>query len=163
MKNLTALIGWILLVAGLGVYLCGIIFAIFFPIEDTQNGQVVMLMPEALETVTTSVGAILLTNLGAVLGISIVKPNNGLARVAMKSISVPEPITMREAIQIAAVLLYIISLLACGIKWGIATFKQEPDPVVALIPQYAKTLIGVITAYIAFVLAINSNTNTNNN
>ncbi|RKR82092.1 hypothetical protein BDD43_2259 [Mucilaginibacter gracilis] len=160
MKNLTALIGWLLLFTGLALYLYGIAFAIFFPIEVIEAGKpTAVRMPEALETLTTGIGAILLTNLGAVLGISITRPAAALARVALapqQIPEIPEPMTRRELIQAAAVLIYIISLVACAIAWAAATFKEKPDPIVTLIPQYGKTLIGVITAYLAFVLAINA-------
>lgn len=158
MKNIAAIIGWLLLIAGLGAYVFGIVFAIFFPIKTMEAGVMVYKIPEALETLTTSIGAILLTNLGAVLGISIAKPDASLSRIALapQKAPLPAPVTKREWIQIVAVLVYVITLIACGIAWAIASFKANPDPIVALIPQYAKTLIGVITAYVAFVLAINS-------
>lgn len=160
MKNLTAIIGWILLVSGLTVYVYGISYAIFFPIEVQEKSTTILKIPETLETFTTSVGAILLTNLGAVLGISVVAPNAPIARIALSPAAfatVPTPISMREKIQVVAILIYVISLMACTLAWGVATFKAHPAPVAALIPQYGKTFIGVITAYLAFTLAINQN------
>ncbi|MBE5322284.1 hypothetical protein IM793_24255 [Pedobacter sp. MR2016-19] len=162
MKNVIALIGWLLLLSGLAVYLYGVTFAIFFSTSVVENGTKVLKIPDALETVITTIGAILLTNLGAILGISIMKPNAAIAKIAMvgKDIELPESITVREKNQIAGVLFYIITLIACGVKWASATFKEVPNPVVVLIPQYGKTLIGIITAYLAFVLAVNSRPST---
>lgn len=156
MKNLSAAIGWLLLSVGIAIYIYGIVTAIFNPIvEHPPTGPETKHIPEALETITTTIGAILLTNLGAVLGISISKPQSGLANIAFLSpkISVPDPVTQRELIQFVAVLIYIITLIGCGVDWAVSTFKAKPDAVVELVPQYGKTLLGVITAYLAFVLA----------
>lgn len=154
MKNLTAVTGWLLLIAGMGAYLYGIckaIWPVYLP------GKTEPFYPEMLETITTSIGAILLTNLGAVLGISVTRPNTVMARIRLSpaAIAVPEPASQREKIQIAAVLIYVISLIACSVHWALSTFRATPVAVVSLIPQYGKTLIGVISAYFALVLAVN--------
>ncbi len=73
-----------------------------------------------------------------------------------KDVEIP-PLTKREMIQFAGVLIYIITLAACFIAWAFSSFRSEAhiQPVVPLVEQYGKTLIGVITAYIAFVLGVN--------
>jgi hypothetical protein len=159
MKNLSAILGWLLLLAGLAVYLFGIIDAMFLAKPVTTAGQTILKIPDALETITTSIGAILLTNLGVVLGISVSKPASGLAKLTLidTKIEVPDPVTMREMIQFAAVLVYVVSLIACGVYWAVKGFEISPDKMVALIPQSAKTLLGVISAYLAYVLAVNKN------
>jgi hypothetical protein len=160
MKNVVAIIGWLLLAAGIGSFIYGIYFAIFLSYEVEEHGLTVLKMPETLEAITTGVGAILLTNLGAMLGISITQPAAKTTRIAFAPsamrITVIDPPTIRDWIQTGAVLIYVIALVACGIKWASATFKATPDLVVPLISQNSKTLIGVVSAYFAFVLAINS-------
>ena len=158
MKNLSAAIGWLLLTVALAIYVYGIYTAILnpFAVKSPTGGPDILKMPEALETVTTTIGAILLTNLGVVLGISMTNRQSGLANIAFLSakVDLPDPVTQRELIQFVAVLIYIVTLIACGVDWAVHTFKEKPDAVVELIPQYGKTLLGVITAYLAFVLSV---------
>ncbi|MEO6978242.1 MAG: hypothetical protein ABI113_07670, partial [Mucilaginibacter sp.] len=114
MKNLSSIIGWFLLLIALGLYLYGIYFAIFtVPKKDDH------VLPEILDTLTASIGAILLTNLGAVLGISITQPKSGLAAKAlMAKVELPDPMTRREIIQFTAVLVYLVTLVACFVAWA---------------------------------------------
>ncbi len=71
-------------------------------------------------------------------------------------IEVPPPLTKRELIQYAAVILYLIVLVSCFVSWAYCTFQPDDKvkPVVAIVAQNGKTLIGVIAAYIAFVLSV---------
>ncbi len=159
-KQIPAIIGWLLLAVAFGLYLFGIYYAIFIPDPVIQNGIITgYSIPEPLDTLTTTIGAILLTNLGAVLGIAVSKPGSSLAgkTLIQKGAEVPPPLTKREMIQFAGVLIYIITLAACFIAWAFSSFRSEAhiQPVVPLVEQYGKTLIGVITAYIAFVLGVN--------
>lgn len=160
-KQIPAIIGWLLLAIAFGIYLYGVYYAIFIPdpVYDNARKLIGYTIPEPLATLTTTIGAILLTNLGAVLGISVSQPESALAGKTLISRKIkeePPPLTKRELIQFAAVLIYIVTLLACFITWAHASFRNEDDikPVVPLVEQYGKTLIGVITAYIAFVLGV---------
>lgn len=152
MKNLSSIIGWFLLLIALGLYLYGIYFAIFtVPKKDDH------VLPEILDTLTASIGAILLTNLGAVLGISITQPKSGLAAKAlMAKVELPDPMTRREIIQFTAVLVYLVTLVACFVAWAISGFNDKGENAVAtLVSQNGKMLIGVISAYLAFALGVN--------
>ena len=165
MKQLPSIIGWALLVIALGAYCYGIYYAIFTPdeiITKDPTGKITITglsIPDPLDTLTSTIGAILLTNLGAVLGISITNQTSALAAKTLISrniTQIPPPLSKREMIQLISVLIYIIILVSCFVKWSINTFVK-PDNVklvVPLVQQYGKTLIGVITAYIAFVLGV---------
>ena len=152
MKNPSPLIGWFLLFIAVSLYLFGIYFAIFN--ATPQAGGTDVKLPDVFDTLTASIGAILLTNLGAVLGISVSQPNSGLAgKTLMASANVPAPMTQRETIQFIAVLVYLVALVACFIAWAVNSFREKPEPIAALVSQNGKMLIGVISAYVAFVLA----------
>jgi|GEM_PF-1685494 len=162
MKKIPVIIGWFLLVIVFVLYLYGIFYAIFMP-DEVLNSQKIIIgytIPEPLDTLVSTIGAILLTNLGAVLGISVSQPQSGLAGktlILSKSVKIPDPLTKRELIQIVSVMIYILTLIACFVAWGYSTFGSSEDlkPVVPFVQLYGKTLIGVITAYIAFVLGVN--------
>lgn len=160
MKQLPAIIGWTLLTLAFSLYFYGIYYAIFTPDEivDKVSKNVTGLgIPETLDTLTSTIGAMLLTNFGAVLGISISNKDSGLAKtIIQRNFAVPLPLSQREMIQLFCVVIYLIVLLACFVKWATTAFVSPSSikPVVPLVQQYGKTLIGVVTAYIAFVLGV---------
>ena len=148
-----AITGWVLVIIAFSVYIYGIYFAIYTPLKKGNT----LYIPEPLDSILSTIGAILLTNLGAVLGISVAKPSSGLARMTLignKDAAVQDPITMREILQYCAVILYMIVLVICFFVWAKNTFLPDDkiNPVVSIITQNGKTLFGVIAAYIAFVL-----------
>ncbi|MBL0356522.1 MAG: hypothetical protein IPP72_06310 [Chitinophagaceae bacterium] len=152
-EKIPAITGWVLLLVAFAVYLYGIYFAIWMPIPKGNT----VYIPEPLDSILSSINAILLTNLGAVLGISVAKPSSGLARMTMirsNAAIVQDPTTMREVIQYCAVIIYLIVLVVCFFVWAQNTFLEEGKikPVVSVITQNGKTLFGVIAAYIAFIL-----------
>jgi hypothetical protein len=155
MKNFSSIIGWFLLLIALGLYLYGVSAAIFnlnlIPQKNAAGGITGYMLPEILDTLTATIGAILLTNLGAVLGISVTQPQSGLAaKTLMTKVALPNPITRREIIQLTAVLVYLVTLVACFIKW--ATNNFDNGNVATLVSQNGKMLIGVISAYVAFAV-----------
>ena len=159
MKQLPAIIGWTLLFMAFAIYVYGISYAVFNPDEilDANKKLIGLSIPEPLDTLTATIGAMLLTNFGAVLGISISSQDSALAKtIIQRNITVPVPLSKREAIQLMGVVIYLIVLIACFVKWAMCSFVKSTDirPVVPLVQQYGKTLIGVITAYIAFILGI---------
>jgi len=162
MKNFSSVIGWFLLLIALGLYLYGVSAALFnlnlIPQKDATGHITGYDLPEILDTLTATIGAILLTNLGAVLGISVMQPTSGMAaKVLITKIDLPDPITRREIIQLIAVLVYLVTLVACFVKWALSNFDNDPakDHVATLVSQNGKMLIGVISAYVAFVLGVN--------
>jgi len=159
MKQLPSFIGWTLLVISLGMYCYGIYYAIFIPdaVTDSSGKIAGLTIPEPLDTLVAAISAILLTNLGAVLGISVTNPSSALAAktlISKNMAEIPPPLSRRDIIQLTCVIIYIVVLLACFIKWAANTFQKpaEVKLVVPFVQQYGKTLIGVITAYLAFVL-----------
>jgi hypothetical protein len=65
----TAFVGWVLIIAAFGFYLYGVADAIYLTLEgkaETYNG--------VLSSSTSSIQALMLTNLGALLGISVTNP-----------------------------------------------------------------------------------------
>ncbi len=63
MKQIPAIIGWFLIFIAFGLYIYGVYFAIFTPLSEGAD----KVLPEPLGLLTTSLGAVFLTNLGAVL------------------------------------------------------------------------------------------------
>jgi hypothetical protein len=155
MKNIPSITGWFLVLLAFGLYVFGIGYGIYqsFPSSGTP-----VPLPDALDIMISSLGAILLTNLGAVLGISVANPSSALAKKIMPSFTneatenVENPMNLREQLQYMAMFIYLLCLTACFICWAVKGFKSDAENVIVLIPQMGKTLIGVITAYLAFIL-----------
>ncbi len=154
-KSLAIIIGWLLLIIAFSIYIYAIYVAIFHPINP--NDPVKIHIPDPLNTLANMLGAILSLNLGAVLGISIVKPKSALAAMTLLNRNEalpPDPVTMRDIIQYIAVIIYLLALIACFIKWCTSSFIETPKPVVELVVQNGKELIGVIVGYTAFVIGV---------
>jgi len=151
MKQIPSIIGWLLLAIAFSAYLYGVYYAIFTPFKGEDDK---LSIPDPLDTLLTTLSAILLTNLGAVLGIAVSNPNSGLAGKTLltRSITVPPPLSQREFIQLIAVLIYLLAMVACFIDWAYSSFRVPLRPIVPFVSVTGKTLIGVITAYVAFVL-----------
>jgi hypothetical protein len=155
MKNIPSITGWFLVLLAFGLYFFGIAYGIYrcFP----SSGAPIPL-PDALDIMISSLGAILLTNLGAVLGISVANPSSALAKKIMPAFTnkavenIENPMNLREQLQYMAMLIYLLCLTACFICWAVKGFKADAQYVIAIIPQMGKTLIGVVTAYLAFIL-----------
>ncbi|MEO6723653.1 MAG: hypothetical protein ABIN67_25015 [Ferruginibacter sp.] len=154
-KQLPAIIGWLLLLIVFVVYIYGIQKAIFDPLTRPDKSKYI---PEPLDNMVSTIATILLTNFGAVLGLAVAKPSSALARMTLigNQVEVPDPITKREIIQYAAVIIYVVVLIACFICWATSTFVEsgKEKPIVSLIMQHGKQLIGLIIAYLAFVLGV---------
>lgn len=152
--QIASLAGWLLVLFTSLIYLYGVGFAIFNPLDKDGSAYI----PEPLDNIVSTIGAILLTNLGAVLGISVAKPNSAFARfpllVGQKGIA-PDPVSQRETIQYIAVIVYMVVLVACFFKWASVAFVKDGDPkkVVPIVIQNGKNLIGVIAAYAAYILS----------
>lgn len=146
-KPIPAIIGWSLLFLALGIYIYGICWGIFM----YDPGKEI----EPLSSIVATINAILLTNLGAVLGIAVTKPDSPLAQrvlIGGNTRDSSEPTTKRESIQYFAVMLYILVLVTCFIAWICTLLEEKKNSISELIVQNGKALIGVITAYLGFVL-----------
>lgn len=163
---ITASVGWILLLGIFGLYAYGLTIAIQLTwIGDIPTGK----YPEALSTAVNAIQALLLTNLGILLGISVTKPNSPVARALMLQPATPpkqqdgdlkaaaltappDPLTLTDQIQMAALAIYIIGLIACTITWIHNDFTSDSSKSVDVVTSSGKMLIGVAITYVTAVL-----------
>jgi hypothetical protein len=148
--------GWLLLISVLGFYSYGIGEAIHLTCADNSEKY-----PDALSTAMGSIQALLLTNLGVLLGISVATPSSGVARslklnFSEESTDASSPLELKDKVQLLAMLIYVVSLVACVVTWVVKVLPhKEPNEVgnvVALINESAKMFIGVALAYLTAVL-----------
>lgn len=154
-----AYVGWLLLASALGFYVYGIFEAVHItlgskPLDDKSYSPV-------LSATMGSIQALLLANLGILLGISISKPGSGVAKQLMLNKSfkedaipdIPPPLELKEKVQLFAMVIYIISLIVCLIIWIKYDFSSDSKDVVSIIPESGKMFLGVILAYLTAVLS----------
>ena len=165
MKNsIASYVGWLLLFSALGFYVYGMQHAIFLSwpnghISSMEQERVkdipdIKFWPE-LATLLSSIQALLLTNLGIVLGIAITNRNSALAKALLinrKGIVPPNPMALKEQIQIFAVIIYILVLIASLITWIHNDFSSSPKEIVSIISESGKMFFGVMLAYLAALL-----------
>jgi hypothetical protein len=157
MKNpIVSLTGWLLLLSALGFYGYGIGKAISLswsltPISDKD-------FPATIATTISTAQALLLTNLGILLGIAITKPTSVMASQLMLSrtkialADVTDPLLIRDKVQLFALVIYILSLITCLVTWIKNDFSSNPAEVVPLVAESGKMFIGVVLAYLTAVL-----------
>ena len=158
MKNLiTTATGWLLLAAALAFYIYGVGQAISLSwgsqeITDTDY-------PKVLATMIGTIQALLLANLGAILGISVTKPNSALSRYVMVGKhtaamvpNIPASLEIKEQLQLFSLICYFLSLSACMVTWIHEGFSTNPKEVVTTVTESGSMFIGVILAYITGVL-----------
>lgn len=164
---ITASICWILLAGIFGLYGYGL----FTAIDLSWKGDIATdAYPDALSTAINSLQALLLTNLGVLLGITVTKPNSTLARTLMpggftRPVSAgtgalpaalpapPNPLTLREQIQLVALVVYIAGLIACTIAWGHDKFTTDTKKIIDVVSTSGKMLIGVAISYLTAILS----------
>ncbi len=151
--SITSLVGWLLLISALLFYTYGIEQAIAISWDGkVTTGD----YPEVLQTCISSIQALLLANLGAVLGISVTKPNSALAQQVLfkpnsssiATAALPAPLELKEKVQLFALIIYILSLIACLIVWIHSKFSTDSKLIVSIIPQSGQMFIGVVLAYL---------------
>lgn len=146
------------------LYLVGIYYAVFDPEEIIEGGKVIgYKIPKPLDIPTTSMGAILLTNFGAVLGISITSPNSVMANKILlgQIVKNSNPPTKTEKIQLLGVIVYLLTLIVCFIKWLVVEFDRDATIklIVPFVEQYGKTLIAIVLAYATLVISEKTRSN----
>jgi hypothetical protein len=155
-------VGWLLVVAAFGFYVYGIYEAIILSWKETDIGE--GQYPEMLSTSIGAIQALLLANLGILLGISIARPKSSVAKSLMLNSSKekavgsipPPPLEIKDKIQLFALVIYIFSLIACLITWGHDSFLSDSKKVVSIISESGKMFIGVVLAYLTAVLSNNN-------
>jgi hypothetical protein len=157
-----AYVGWLLVLVALGFYVYGIYEAVALSWKeiDIEQSQ----YPEVLSTTIGAIQALLLANLGILLGISIARPDSSVAKSLMLSsfkeradgFIPPPPLQIKDKIQLFALVIYIFSLVACLITWGHDSFSTDSKKVVSIISESGKMFIGVVLAYLTAVLSNNN-------
>ncbi len=155
MSKAVAFVGWLLLISALGFYGYGIYAAITQTLSSSESEPIIY--PEFLSTSIGSIQALLLTNLGMLLGISVASPTSNVARFLKLTKQsqgvVSSPIDLKEQIQLFALIAYILSLIACLITWITVGFNTDSKIVVSVITESSKMFIGVVLAYLTVVLS----------
>lgn len=150
-KSIAVLTG-VLIGIGCLAYLAGVAWAC---VESWPSHSGNYEMPHFVTDLVTSISAILATNLGAVLGIGATNPHSSFAQTAAwNPLNIgrnPSP----QVFQTAACYVYIISLVVAGVVWAKRGFITDADQIVSIIPEFTKTLAGVIVGVLA--IALNSN------
>ena len=59
---------------------------------------------------------------------------------------------LKEKIQVLAVIVYILVLIACLITWIHNDFTSSPGEIVSVVSESGKMFLGVILAYLAALL-----------
>ena len=97
----------------------------------------------------TLIGAILATNLGAVMGLSAAKvPGYSL------NIIVSFNNDKVKGLQVIASYIYFISLVIIGFFWFKTGFSKDPEKVVQILPNMTSTFIGIIVGTLAVSLGV---------
>lgn len=113
-----------------------------------EKGQCIV--PPFLSTLITTVSTVLSTNLGAVLGISIAKPDSKLRLSKswnpLSFFDNPSP----SVVQTAACYVYIIALVSFAIAYAHKDFADEG--VVPIIQEQSRTLLGIIAGVFGVIL-----------
>jgi hypothetical protein len=152
--RIAAYVGWLLIAAATAFYFYGIADAICLSWSKVPGSEPIP-YPEVLSTTIGTIQALLLANLGMVLGISITNPKSGLANSLMlnKEVQVDTPLQVKEKVQLVAVVIYVIALIACMITWGVNKFSNDSKDIVPIIAESGKMFIGVVLAYLTAVLS----------
>jgi hypothetical protein len=157
-KLIGSYIGWLLVLSALGFYLYGIIEAINQTLRSTETKSVVY--PAFLSNTIGSLQALLLTNLGVLLGISVTNPDSRVARTLR--LSGPEtkpttnsmsPMELSQIIQLFGLIIFILCLIACLVTWIKKDLVEDSKLVVSVISESGKMFSAVVVAYIAAVFA----------
>lgn len=157
MKKAIIWVGWILIMAAFGFYAYGMGEAIRLSWADAaipQNDY-----SEVLATTVSSMQTLLLANLGMLLGISVANPNSAVANQLLLNRGVnavtnvvPPPLDIKDKIQLVAMVIFVISLIACLITWIRNDFSSESSQVVSVVSGSGKMFLGVVLAYITAAL-----------
>ncbi len=126
------------------LFLGGIIWAGIVSIRNQPET-----MPQFLIQSTTVIGGVLATNLGSVLGLSIISEVGGGVVTASSLTAV----TIHN-IQVGAAWLYAAGLFIAFAFWVANKFSTAPEKVVSTLPELSKTLLGVAVGALAVVLGV---------
>jgi hypothetical protein len=151
-KPIRYLLAFVVMI-GCGAFVYGVYLACYVSwFNPARHGKYEI--PIFLASTVTSIASVLSTNLGAVLGITIIindsKFSQPKAWNLLSLFTDPNPTN----IQTTACYVYILSMLGAAIVWAHRDFENDALRIVYLIPELTKSLLGVIVG----VLAISLNT-----
>jgi hypothetical protein len=160
-KTLLSFAGWLLLIAAVAFYVLGIGKAVsmsWHPLKPEQLKE----FPTFLSSSVSSLQAILITNLGALLGIATKMPNSAIAKQLMiftgggrSGINeIIPPLEAKEKIQLAGVILLILSFIGCMIVWIKRDFVED-NTILPTVVESGKMFIGIVLAYFTLILSKN--------
>ncbi len=122
------------------LYLYGVGMAIYITYTDVPpTGQTELILNPNIVFIVTSIGGVLATNFGAIVGL----PAPELSKSIRLDGDGP------KKVQIIAAYIYVIGLVTALVSWMLESFSEDPKEVVALIPELSKTLIGVFVGTLA--------------
>ncbi|MEO5776688.1 MAG: hypothetical protein ABIQ27_07265 [Flavobacterium sp.] len=124
-------------------YAYGILKACFISLAKIPD---VSKMPAFLSNLITTIGAVLATNLGAILGL----PKTETPSLSPFTFFIEPTVTN---FQITACLIYLLALLVSSVVWGIKNFTTDSTQIVPTLPDQAKTFLGVLVGVLAITLA----------
>ncbi|MBP6416882.1 MAG: hypothetical protein KA330_10530 [Chitinophagaceae bacterium] len=154
-KPIKYLLGFFIFI-GCAIYIFGIVQACIVSWHPDRPPYEI---PVFLSTTVTSIAALLATNLGAVLGISITKSNSLFGEMKtwnpLTVFSDPEPTNFQATV----CYVYVFSLVACGVVWAIRGFEPDTTKIVPLLPEMTKSLLGIIIGALAMALNIKATSN----
>jgi hypothetical protein len=151
-QKVASMVGWLLVISAMAFYSYGLVEAITITLSITETN--IKNYPEFLSTTMASIQAMLLTNLGVVLGISVTNPGSGMARAVRftEATAVSSPLDSSDIIQLGAIIVFLLGLIACVVVWAIKDFSYDPKVIVSVIPESGKMFAGVVLAYMALAL-----------
>lgn len=141
----------ILLAFGCVAYVYGIAKAFVI----SWKGDDVNKMPAFLVNVVGTIGTILATNLGAVMGLTLAEsPSDSFSEEDWDPVNLFVAEHASKAFQTTACYIYVIGLIAAAIVWTHRKFETDPQKIVPLVPELTKSLLGVIVGVLVVALGI---------
>lgn len=151
-KSITYLTGFLVVLGCLGyLYVVGWACVKSWPLH-AENYE----LPSFLTNLATSIGALMATNLGAVLGIRVTDPHSKFSQAKTWTLTAVKLDPSPAVFQTFACYVYVLSLLAATIVWGHREFITDAGQIVPIIPEFTKTFAGVIVGALAISLNRNA-------
>lgn len=160
--SITSYLGWFLVISALGFYLYGMGYAIILSWPNSgkcDSKEAIVFWPE-MATLLTTIQTLLVTNLGIILGISVVKPESKLAKAVLFNntassnfiTQVNDPVDVKDKIQLWSLWVLVIVLVACLITWIKNNFCTSPAEMVPIVHESGKMFFGVMLGYLTILL-----------
>jgi len=130
---------------GILFFVVGVIYAGIFTLAhgagDKEN-----VFPEVFTYAVTAIGAVLATNLGAYLGITIEQIRTGVHTRTRD---------LQETFKTIAFIVYAAAMFTALVFWGVSGFDPREE-VVSVLPELTFTLLGVGGSSLALLLGVSA-------